>query len=187
MGCRTVAELRQLVERRWTIVMPTICHKFDERVISRAMIGRHDGWWSSQRTEGRDHPAGILMLKSLPVIVICVRGQLWAKQDVRETWRGAACQHYCESGNAHDRRAPRNHSAAAFPDRPDKRHVCTPQSLSIVLLLFLDSRLRVLLGAFRPSRPFARFCRDHTRLDFLRSRRCGDRDLFRTQLHLDRR
>lgn len=76
------------------------------------------------------------MLKRLPMIMICVRRDDRRERDFRQIRRGAAGQQYDESGKAHDRRVPRNRSAAAFPDGPDKRHVCTPLQFSMILWTF---------------------------------------------------
>lgn len=73
IGCGAKAELEELAERRWTIVMQTICHDFDKRFIGRGRVSRRNGWGSSQRSAGRNHPLGILMIKTLPMIMICVR------------------------------------------------------------------------------------------------------------------
>jgi hypothetical protein len=106
--------------------MPTVRHDFDRRLIGWGHVSQRNGWGSSQRNAGRNHPLGILMIKTLPMIMICVRGDGQAEGDVRETWRGAARQQNGQSGNAHDRGAVRNQAAATFPDGPDKRHECTP-------------------------------------------------------------
>jgi len=50
--------------------MPTVRHDFDRRLIGRGQVSRRNGWGSSQRSAGRNHPLGILMIKTLPMIMI---------------------------------------------------------------------------------------------------------------------
>jgi hypothetical protein len=63
-------ELGELDDRRRTIVMPTVRHDFDRRLIGRGQVSQRNGWGSSQRSAGRNHPLGILMIKTLPMIMI---------------------------------------------------------------------------------------------------------------------
>lgn len=74
IGCGAKADLGELADRRWTIVMQTICHDFDKRLIGRDRVSRRNGWGSGQRSAWGNHPLGILMIKTLPIIMICVRG-----------------------------------------------------------------------------------------------------------------
>jgi hypothetical protein len=54
--------------------MPTVRHNFDKRLIGRGQMSRRNVWGSNQRRARRNHPLGILMIKTLPMIMICVRG-----------------------------------------------------------------------------------------------------------------
>jgi hypothetical protein len=74
MGFGAKAKLEELADRRRTIVMPTICHDFGKRRIVRGKVSRRSGWGSSQRSGWRSRPLGVLMIKRLPMIMICMRG-----------------------------------------------------------------------------------------------------------------
>lgn len=76
MGCGAKAELGELADRRWTIVMQTICHDFNKRLIGGGRVSRYNRWGNSQRSTGRNGPLGVFMIKTLPMIMICVRGDV---------------------------------------------------------------------------------------------------------------
>ena len=106
--------------------MPTICHDFGKRRVIGGKVSRSNGWGNTHRSSWRSCPLGVLMIKSLSMIMIRVRCDGEVEGDARKTRRRAARQQNGKSGDAHDDRAVRNQSAAAIPDVPDQRHVCTP-------------------------------------------------------------
>lgn len=120
--------------------MPTIGHDFGKRRVVRDKVSRSNGWGSSQRSGGRNYPRGILMIKRLPMIMIRMGCDGEVEGDARKTRRGAARQQNGKSGDAHDGRAVRSQSAAAIPDLPDKRHVCTPLQPSDDFIALLVGR-----------------------------------------------
>ncbi len=85
------------------------------------------------------------MIKALPLTVVRERVEGQTKGNARETRRGAARPQEAEGGNTHDRAAVRNQAADAFPDRPDKRHLCTPQFM-MLLPKFWFAAAQVFLG-----------------------------------------
>lgn len=74
-----------------------------------------------QRGARSGDPLGIFMIETVPMIM--VRAGAGSNGGVRKARRGDAPPEDAESGDTHDRRTVRKETAAAFPDKPDKRHV----------------------------------------------------------------
>jgi hypothetical protein len=107
--------------------MPAIHHDFDKMGSSCGQARRRNRRRSNLRSTGRSPPLGILMIKTLSMIVIRERVGGSVEVKMWETWRSAARQQDAQSGYTHDRRAVESQSAVALPEDPDKRHACTPQ------------------------------------------------------------
>ena len=53
--------------------MPTICHDCDRRLNTGGRVRRDDRWRRSQRSARGSRPLGILMIKTLSMIMVRLR------------------------------------------------------------------------------------------------------------------
>ena len=74
-----------------------------------------------QRGAWGSGPLGIFMIETMPMIMAGVGADV--NGGLRETRRSNAPPEDAESSNTHDRGTVRKETAAAFPVKPDKRHV----------------------------------------------------------------
>ena len=75
-----------------------------------------------QRGARSGDPMGIFMIETVPTIMVHVGADV--NGGLRETRRSDAPPEDAESSDTHDRGTVRKEAAAAFPVKPDKRHVC---------------------------------------------------------------
>jgi hypothetical protein len=104
--------------------VPTTRGDLDKRHSNRDEVRRPNRRRSDQRGNKRSRPLGILVVELLSFIVGCGI-QACAEVNVRETGRCAAHQEdaqRCDTGDCSER----NQGVVAFPEVPDKRHLCTP-------------------------------------------------------------
>lgn len=101
--------------------MPTIRHEFDERFRSVDWLRRNDRRRRMQRGARSGGPLGIFMIETVPMIM--VRAGAGSNGGVRKARRSNAPPEDAQGGDTHDCGTVRRETAAAFPDKPDKRHV----------------------------------------------------------------